>query len=77
MSEAMKAIIEDDFGYKWCDVYPGYRGNYKESSIIHIKLKDKLMSWLESRERLIDEIHYITEKMNEKMDEFVNRIASL
>lgn len=77
MSEAMKAIIEDDFGYKWCDVYPGYRGNYKESSIIHIKLKDKLMNWSESKERLIDEIHNITEKMNEKMDEFLNRIASL
>lgn len=77
MSEAMKAIIEDDFGYKWCDVYPGYRGNYKESSIIHIKLKDKLMSWSESREKLIKDIHYITEKMNEKMDEFVNCIAAL
>ena len=36
MFEAMKAIIGDDLGYKWCDVYPEYRGNYKESSIIHI-----------------------------------------
>lgn len=77
MFEAMKAIIGDDLGYKWCDVYPEYRGNYKESSIIHIKLKDKLMNWSESREKLIKDIHYITEKMNEKLDEFVNSITAL
>lgn len=67
MSRTMKSIIEEGNCYQWGDVYPGYRGNYKESSIIHIKLNDKLMHWSEAKAGLIDEIHQITKKLLERL----------
>ena len=67
----MKGIIEEGNYYQWKDVYPGYRGNYKESSIIQIKLRDKLMNWSETKAELIEGIHQITYEFLGKMDEII------
>ena len=71
MSKIMKGIIEEGNYYQWREVYPGYRGNYKESSIIHIKLRDKLMNWSETKAELIEGIHQITYEFLGKMDEII------
>lgn len=60
MSRIMKGIIEEGSCYRWSDVYPGYCGNYKEPSIIHIKLQERLMHWAEEKERVLKEICRIT-----------------
>jgi hypothetical protein len=47
--------------FEWDDLYPGYRGNYKESSLIHFKLKDKLREWDKSGEKVCGAIRELTE----------------
>lgn len=71
MSSTMKDIIDVDSDYVWNDIYPGYRGNYKESSLIHIKLKDKLMNWSESKAGLIAELNKITRIFCGQLDNLV------
>lgn len=71
MSHIMKGIIEERNYYQWRDVYLGYRGNNKESSIIHINLRDMLMNWAKTKTGLIENIHYITNEFWRKMDEIM------
>lgn len=71
MSKIMKSIIEEGKYYNWTDIYPGYRGNYKESSIIHIQLKDNLMHWTEEKAGVITKIRQITEEFWDRKDEYI------
>lgn len=51
MSGMIRRAIDNSSEFVWEEVYPGYRVNYKESSLIHIKLKDKLLSWQNEKEK--------------------------
>lgn len=60
MSETIRKVIEQGSEFKWNEVYPGYRGNYKESSLIHIRLKDKLLDWQNEKEKFISCLNELT-----------------
>lgn len=61
MSETIKRVIEKGSEFKWNEVYPGYRGNYKESSLIHIRLKNKLLDWQNEKEKFISCLNELTQ----------------
>lgn len=52
---------------KWEDIKDGYRGSYKESSLLSIQLSSYLDNWDFKGDQLINDVRFIT-------DEFVKRI---
>lgn len=61
MSGKVKELIDTGLEFTWEEVYPGYKGNYKESSLIHIKLADKLLNWQGEKDKLIRAVKSLTE----------------
>lgn len=57
----VKELIDTGLEFTWEEVYPGYKGNYKESSLIHIKLADKLLNWQGEKDKLIRAVKSLTE----------------
>lgn len=72
MSATLKEIVtenSDKFFFKeWKDIYPGYRGNYRESSLIHLNIKEKLESWSDEKEKVIQSIRELTRLFCEKLE---------
>lgn len=64
MSTVVKYFIESGSIFDWKDVYPEFRGNYKESSLLHIKLKNVIQNWKIEENSFVKEIKYITKKFS-------------
>jgi len=68
--EEIRNIVEKNESYielKWEDIKDGYRGSYKESSLLSIQLSSYLDNWESKGNQLINDVRFIT-------DEFVKRI---
>lgn len=68
ISEIVKDIISKTTDYEWTEVYPGYRGNYKESALVHFNLKEKLLSWDEEKDKFIRDVNEITNALIDAID---------
>lgn len=68
ISKMIEDIVDAEFDFSLNDVYPGYRGNYKESSLFHIKLKDKLLDWDKYRDSVISDITKFSTLFCEKIE---------
>ena len=70
MKGKVREIVEqhcDSFYFTWDrTVDPGYCGNYKESSLIHLTLTEKLKNWTAERERVIQSVLGLTRFFDEK-----------
>lgn len=68
--EKMKNVLNEistPISLSWRDVYPGYRGNYKEASFFHVSLSDYLRDWESKGEALIQTIRTINDAFVQKM----------
>lgn len=65
MSKAVREIVEhhpDLFYFTWGkEVDPGFCGNYKESSLIHLKLDNKLKNWNSEGDSVIQAVRELTQ----------------
>lgn len=60
----LKKIIDEckDVNLSWNDVYPGYRGGYKESALLRIHLSKALLEWDKNKGEIISLISKINNK---------------
>ena len=69
MSRTVREIVEqhcDLFYFGWEDVNPGYCGNYKEPSLIHLAIMDKLKNWSAEKESVIRSVLELTRFFDEQ-----------
>ena len=72
MSDAMRSILEENKFCAWRDVKPAkYKGNCRESEIIHIQLVDKLKECEDSRRNWMDGVRQISDEFLAKIKEIV------
>lgn len=70
----LKEIIGEckDDNISWNDIYPGYRGGYKESALIQIYLSDALLEWEENKNRIVGLIYKINSLFLKKIKNISN-----
>jgi hypothetical protein len=69
-SDILHQIIADNGeipNLKWKNIYPGYRGNCNESSLIHFNLKDKLREWDKYGEEVSNAVRELTKLFLEQI----------
>lgn len=73
MKTAVCRIVKghpDLFYFIWDkNVDPGNCGGYKESSLIHLRLQDKLKNWSTEKETVIQSVQELTRLFSEKTEE--------
>lgn len=57
---------------EWKDIYPGFRGNYKESALLRLSLGSYLEKWKEQSEAFIQTIQSINDRFLKELSKAIN-----
>lgn len=71
MSNLLCRIVNDhqaELCFTWNTVYPGYRGNYMESDLLHLCLREPLRSWPAAQDAVTQSVRKLTKWFLAKMD---------